>query len=93
MVRAALGGKTKSFLAGSPAPGAPLLLWLLTQSLLAAAKGAVALHSLSCQQRERDTETLRVCVCVNALAVDDIGCTHTGKLLPVNHVLGFARLP
>lgn len=61
-----------------------------TQNLLAAAKGAVSLHSLSCQQRG-DTEC--VCVCVNALAVDDMGCTRPRKLLPVSHMLGFAWLP
>lgn len=93
MVRAALRGKTRRFLAGSPAPGAPLLLWPLTQSLLAAAKGAVSFHSLSYQQRQGDIETLRACVCVNASAVDDMGCIHTRKLLPVNHGLGFAWLP
>lgn len=73
MARTALGSRTRRFLVGSPAPGAPLLLWPLTQNLLAAAKGAISLHSLSCQQREGDvvgTES----VCVNALAVNDIGC-------------------
>lgn len=88
-------GKSRKFLAGSPAPGAPLLLWPLTQSLLAAAKGAASFHSLSYQQREQDIETLRACVCecLGILSVDDLGCTHTRKLLPMNHVLGFAGLP